>query len=286
MPRRKQSPAEMFMELLCTLPPWVSLVAGTVACGVVKFYQREYQDGARGILHLLVAAFPAYLLLIMGCVLALISAVRRVKHRQLVDRQTGLESLRATGWKDFEFLVAEAFRRQGYQADCSMDTGADGGVDIVLRRDGRTSLVQCKRWRQVSVGGPVVREMFGLLHDQRADHAFIVSTGEFTPDARAFAAGKPMTLINGTQLWEMVRSVQSAPDAAQRTPAEVTPRPANERMRVSVVPKTWEEEPRCPVCAESMVKRVAKQGASLGNTFWGCRGFPKCRGTRPMVTEK
>ncbi|MCX6023069.1 MAG: DNA topoisomerase [Chloroflexi bacterium] len=36
--------------------------------------------------------------------------------------------------------------------------------------------------------------------------------------------------------------------------------------------------PTCPQCGGSMIER--RQRAS-GETFWGCSGYPKCRGTRP-----
>ena len=42
--------------------------------------------------------------------------------------------LRETPWKDFEYLVAEAYRRQGYQVDYSLGRGADGGVDLTPRQ--------------------------------------------------------------------------------------------------------------------------------------------------------
>lgn len=41
--------------------------------------------------------------------------------------------------------------------------GADGGVDLLLQRDGSKTLVQCKQWKQQKVGVNIVREQFGLL---------------------------------------------------------------------------------------------------------------------------
>jgi hypothetical protein len=38
--------------------------------------------------------------------------------------------------------------------------------------------------------------------------------------------------------------------------------------------------PRCPSCNGLMVKRTARRGASVGSDFWGCFGYPRCRGTR------
>jgi len=40
--------------------------------------------------------------------------------------------------------------------------------------------------------------------------------------------------------------------------------------------------PCCPACAEPMVKRKARYGEFSGISFWGCKGFPRCRGTRPI----
>lgn len=34
----------------------------------------------------------------------------------------------------------------------------------------------------------------------------------------------------------------------------------------------------CPQCGSIMVKRRAAKGNNAGNEFWGCSGFPKCRG--------
>lgn len=33
----------------------------------------------------------------------------------------------------------------------------------------------------------------------------------------------------------------------------------------------------CPKCGSKLVERVAKKGENVGNTFWGCSNFPKCR---------
>ena len=37
------------------------------------------------------------------------------------------------------------------------------------------------------------------------------------------------------------------------------------------------ESPPCPKCGSAMARRVAKSGANVGNEFWGCTRFPKCR---------
>lgn len=39
--------------------------------------------------------------------------------------------------------------------------------------------------------------------------------------------------------------------------------------------------PDCPACGKGMVLRTARKGALAGSRFWGCAGYPECRGTRP-----
>ena len=40
--------------------------------------------------------------------------------------------------------------------------------------------------------------------------------------------------------------------------------------------------PRCPLCNGLMVKRTVRSGTTVGSSFWGCFGYPRCDGTRPM----
>ena len=38
------------------------------------------------------------------------------------------------------------------------------------------------------------------------------------------------------------------------------------------------DTPECPRCKKAMVKRSTKKGKNIGNEFWGCSDFPKCKG--------
>ena len=37
--------------------------------------------------------------------------------------------------------------------------------------------------------------------------------------------------------------------------------------------------PACPQCGKPMVLRTAKTGKNAGQQFWGCSGYPQCKGT-------
>jgi len=85
----------------------------------------------------IVAAFYvplSWLMLIVGLIGAAMSWVQQQHRRKLLDAQQGLESIAALGWRHFEQLVGEALRRQGYAVEETGLGGADGGIDLILRR--------------------------------------------------------------------------------------------------------------------------------------------------------
>ncbi|MEA9786393.1 restriction endonuclease [Xanthomonas campestris pv. raphani] len=78
------------------------------------------------------AAFApiAWMLLSMCWLAALASFIASYQHRKLLDTLTSLESLAANGWRQFELLAGEAFRRRGYTVE---ETGlGGGGIDLIL----------------------------------------------------------------------------------------------------------------------------------------------------------
>jgi HJR/Mrr/RecB family endonuclease len=121
--------------------------------------------------------------------------------------QFTLEELRSLSPAAFEKYVAALFRQQEYQVKQRGGAG-DLGVDLELvHRDGRRAIAQCKRY-QNNVGPDAVRELYGTLIHERAFHAFLVTTGEITVAARAWAQKKPITLIDGKTLVEIVGRLQ------------------------------------------------------------------------------
>jgi restriction system protein len=58
-----------------------------------------------------------------------------------------INAARSLSWREFEELVAKAYRRQGYTVIENPGSGPDGGIDLVLKKDGNLVLVQCKQWR-------------------------------------------------------------------------------------------------------------------------------------------
>jgi len=138
--------------------------------------------------------------------------------------------------------------------------GADGGIDLALKKEGETFLVQCKQWKALKVGVTTVRELYGVMAAEGATGGFVVTSGVFTDEARAFATGRNIELMDGKALHALIRGVSVPGKAASAAPAS---------------------SPACPVCQSTMVKRTARHGANSGNAFWGCSQYPGCKGTRP-----
>jgi len=254
---RKQ---ESILEVLMQCPWWVSVIVSAASyIGLamvlpsVEFKSVPFQAMANG-----VASMATYVALIF-LIPAPISAFNAWRKRELVDRQTGIQSIRALNWKQFEELVAEAYRRKGYTVIENHGRGADGGIDIRLRKDGQLHLVQCKQWQSQKVGVNVVREMLGLMTAESAASAIVISSGVFTQEAKNFAEGKAIDLVDGAQLQALIGQVRRTPRAAD-TPM---------RQQASAT--------LCPRCGSRLVLRTARKGANAGGQFYGCSAFPKCR---------
>ena len=171
------------------------------------------------------------------------------------------------------------------------DGGPDGGVDLFLRKDGNTILVQCKQWKAWKVGVRVVRELLGVMTARKAEGGIIATSGVFTQDARRFAAGKPIDLVDGPQLAALIRTVQSAPAAVGAPATQTRPKsaaargsatlPPREVRAAATQPSELSPKKTCPQCGADMALRTAKRGAHSGQKFWGCANFPDCRATVP-----
>ncbi len=126
-------------------------------------------------------------------------------------RALSLEQMLALSPAEFEEYVAQRlFARQGYRV-LNTPNVKDGGVDILLTdRRGEQAVVQCKRYRG-SVGEATVRDLYGTMMHSGAAQAFLVTTGSISAEARRWAAGKPIHLIDGARLVELARSLPHSP---------------------------------------------------------------------------
>jgi len=218
-----------------------------------------------------------YLLPALFLVGAVGSFVKRRQAAQLhSDAANRADGIAQMSWREFEVLVAEHFRRLGFSVIETGGGGPDGGVDVLLKKGSDRYLVQCKHWRARRVGVEPVRELYGVMAAQRMAGGFVVTSGDFTDEARTFANGRELQLVNGKALQRGIRSQTASAQPPVRRAASASP-PSAPIVAPSLVPT-------CPLCQSDMVLRQARSGTNAGQSFWGCSQFAKtrCRGSRPV----
>ncbi len=115
-----------------------------------------------------------------------------------------LSALRAMPWENFGLVISEAYRRRRY----TIEESRSGAFDFKLTKNGQVTLVQCRRWKVNQVGVKPVQDLYEAMNKHDAYNCVCIATGEFSDAARAFATGKPVTLLNGAALAELVGTIE------------------------------------------------------------------------------
>lgn len=266
---KKKSPAEdvfeTFSAAFTKLPWWVPVLVTLVVFFVLHAVVPESLWW--------VPWFAASFFILTG----VIGERTKRARRHLFERNQEIESIRALSWQRFEELIAEAYRRRGYASTITAG-GADGGIDVVLKRPNETVFVQCKHWKAFTVDVMKARELLGVVTASGATKGILITSGRFTAAAKQFAIVGKLELVDGDGLIELIKEIQQQVpvNATPHGPVPVQPTP------VELGPSTAEDVPLCPKCDSKMALRVARRGDHAGDRFWGCSRYPACRGTRPI----
>lgn len=104
--------------------------------------------------------------------------------------------------RNFEHLVERLYYSMGYETLLT-PLQKDGGRDVIACKTDTGQqervLVECKRYSDV-VGVEIVRNLYGVVANEKANKGVLVSTARFTEDAYEFAEGNPLELIDGGEL--------------------------------------------------------------------------------------
>ena len=267
-------------------PWWAGLAAAVLVWITLRFaIPAALGDDTPGRMLAPVSTTVAPWLALLFALAAARSALVAHRAKRLHSTTRSLDALRALDWREFEALVAEGYRRAGYRVRTLGGPGADGGVDAELRLDGRTTVVQAKRWRTTNIGVGVVRELFGVMHARGADHAVVVGSGGFTRAARQFARDNGVELVDGSGLLELIAGVD--PVRGTRAAASV---PADGAVSAAALPVDARVPTRapaanhvleCEACRAPMKLRRRRGAPPSAQPFWGCSRFPACRHTGP-----
>lgn len=194
MARRKRN---NLIKELADSPWWVGLVAGFVGYPVLRWllpWMARDQPLLSGLSPALGSLALVWLIACLGA--SCLSLLRAFMRGRLYERTRDTDDLAALSWQEFEHLVGEYFRRKGFLVRETGSAGGDGGVDVLLFRNGERSVVQCKHWKARQVGVATVRELIGTVQLTGAARGYLVTSGAVTHAAKAAARDGDVQIIS------------------------------------------------------------------------------------------
>jgi restriction system protein len=163
---------------------WISaaIAAGIVALAYAIVPREYFAFGA-------FAALPFV-------VIAVMAAARQLRTPSAGKVDRTLESLRAMPWPEFSRTIEEGLRAQGF----AVEPLALPAADFEAVKDGRRTLVHCKRWKVARTGINPLRELHAAVEARDANGGMYIAAGEVTEQARTFAARNGIRLVDGASL--------------------------------------------------------------------------------------
>lgn len=125
----------------------------------------------------------------------------------------GTDALARLTWQDFEHLLAEHYRAQGYRVEhhapaTSLKT-LSAGVDLRLTRGNESVILQCKHWDALEVEVQEVNELLSVMLNEAATKGILVTRGRFTAEAINVQRRQPrLQLMDG----DVLRVLLKLPD--------------------------------------------------------------------------
>lgn len=139
-----------------------------------------------------------------------IFARKRQKEAKFSDREffdcLNIEKVDIMDGIAFEQFLKRLFIYRGYNVSDTARTG-DFGADLLLKKDGRTTVVQAKRYNN-NVGSKALQEIYSARHHYKADEMMVVSNSHFTKQAQVMAEEQNIELIDREELIGMMNEIK------------------------------------------------------------------------------
>ncbi len=183
-------------------------------------------------------------------------AAEQAERRKRIDYW---RSLRAT---KFEDELANLFKSMGYSVQTTSRTG-DHGIDLIIKKDGKTTIVQCKGQNNRATPEKVrelsgSRDLFKARHGYSPHHTLFACTEGYTQGAKDTAKLLNISLVTATEIARMAEGYSQPQQDQALTLKNTVPKPSTGR--------------KCPQCGHQMTLQSTKY-----DRFWRCSKFPKCK---------
>lgn len=107
--------------------------------------------------------------------------------------------LNAQSGTEFETYLAGVLKQEGFEDICGTPKTGDQGADLIAKKNGRRIVIQAKRYKG-SVGNEAVQEVVAAVRFYGGDEGWVITSGTFTPSAKALAQRNSVRLIDGAAL--------------------------------------------------------------------------------------
>lgn len=112
---------------------------------------------------------------------------------------------------EFEDLTHQLLLKVGFSVE-QTKASRDGGIDLIAYSDKSffkgKYIIQCKRYTG-TVGEPIIRDLYGVVTNERANKGILITTGNFSNSALEFAKDKNLELIDGINLESLLKQYLS-----------------------------------------------------------------------------
>jgi restriction endonuclease len=132
------------------------------------------------------------------------AAIARKRRRKwLREHDQIIASVRDLSWEGYLSLIADIFRREGYEV--FVGEGPDSDViDMEVTRGDERMLVNCQLRGLTQIDAAPLVEMAAVVDRNGADGAFLISDGDFAPEAWSLADAEPIVLLDRDVLLGLV----------------------------------------------------------------------------------
>jgi restriction system protein len=171
--------------ILARSPWWVSLLIAGALFAVMRYF-----------LPAVLAATTTLPFIGLACY----AGWRQFKEPSAKSVKDTLDKICSMRWPDFKTVIADRFRRDGYE----IAFPKSGPADLELRKDGYTTLVSGKRWKVANAGIAQLRELADAVRASDAREGWFITAGALTETARTFAVAQKLRVIEGPELARLI----------------------------------------------------------------------------------
>ncbi|MEG3842313.1 restriction endonuclease [Microcoleus sp. herbarium14] len=137
---------------------------------------------------------------VIGDIAALVFDTLKEEDSRKRLSESGILEVDAMTGKEFEKFLEVHFVNLGYSVTLTQDS-QDYGADLILYKDGSTTVVQAKRSKN-PVGIKAVQEVAGAVRHYKGNKARVITNNRFTENAYNLAES------NDVELWDRKRLIE------------------------------------------------------------------------------